>query len=207
MKNKRTLIIIGIIAILAVFIYVQVVEITNEKTDYQWEWWVVLAAFILLEALVVLIIFLANRQKYKKLCDAYCKKDYSSVIKLSKCLTSRYLDEKAKDNGRVYLAVANLELGNNDKFLEEINKIQNDEIISKKYFWLAIDSILKHDKNDFEKYKEQLMNSKSCSNKDTALRIISMVEKSQNENCVFDRNELELVKDIKSETLRNLLKI
>ena len=66
MKNKRTLIIIGIIAILAVFIFVQVVEITNEKTDYQWEWWVVLAAFILLEALVVLIIFLANRQNYKK---------------------------------------------------------------------------------------------------------------------------------------------
>ena len=65
MKNKRTLIIIGIIAILAVFIYVQVVEITNEKTDYQWEWWVVLAAFILLEALVVLIIFLATSKIQK----------------------------------------------------------------------------------------------------------------------------------------------
>ena len=120
MKNKRTLIIIGIIAILAVFIFVQVVEITNEKTDYQWEWWVVLAAFILLEALVVLIIFLANRQNYKK------------------CLTSRYLDEKAKDNGRAYLAVANFELENYDKFLEEIDKIRHEDIVSKKYFWLWV---------------------------------------------------------------------
>ncbi len=116
MKNKRTLIIIGIIAILAVFIFVQVVEITNEKTDYQWEWWVVLAAFILLEALVVLIIFLANRQNYKK------------------CLTSRYLD----DNGRAYLAVANFELENYDKFLEEIDKIRHEDIVSKKYFWLWV---------------------------------------------------------------------
>ena len=120
MKNKRTLIIISIIAILAVFIFVQVVEITNEKTDYQWEWWVVLAAFILLEALVVLIIFLANRQNYKK------------------CLTSRYLDEKAKDNGRAYLAVANFELENYDKFLEEIDKIRHEDIVSKKYFWLWV---------------------------------------------------------------------
>ena len=120
MKNKRTLIIIGIIAILAVFIFVQVVEITNQKTDYQWEWWVVLAAFILLEALVVLIIFLANRQNYKK------------------CLTSRYFDEKAKDNGRAYLAVANFELENYDKFLEEIDKIRHEDIVSKKYFWLWV---------------------------------------------------------------------
>ena len=120
MKNKRTLIIIGIIAILAVFIFVQVVEITNEKTDYQWEWWVVLAAFILLEALVVLIIFLDNSKNYKK------------------CLTSRYLDEKAKDNGRVYFVVDHFVLENYDKFLEEIDKIRHEDIVSKKYFWLWV---------------------------------------------------------------------
>ncbi len=178
----------------------------DEKTDYQWEWFVAIAAFILLECLIILIVFLVNRKKYNELCNAYLSNDYSSVIKLSKCLNSRYIDAKAKDNGRVYLAVANLELGNNDKFLEEINKVQDDEILSKKYFWLAIDSIIKHNKNDFENYKGQLINSKDCSNKDTALKIMRVVEKSQNESCIFDQFDLALIKDIKSDILRNLLK-
>ena len=53
-------------------------------------------------------------------------------------MTSRYLDEKAKDNGRAYLAVANFELENYDKFLEEIDKIRHEDIVSKKYFWLWV---------------------------------------------------------------------
>lgn len=138
MKSKKVLIIVSIILVLAVFIYVQVVEIMDEKTDYQWEWFVAIATFILLECLIILIVFLVNRKKYNELCNAYLSNDYSSVIKLSKCLNSRYIDAKAKDNGRVYLAVATLELGNNDKFLEEINKVQDDEILSKNTFGLRL---------------------------------------------------------------------
>ncbi len=207
MKNKRTLIVISIIAILAVFIYVQVVEITNEKTDYQWEWWVVLAAFILLEALVVLIIFLANRQKYKKLCDAYCKKDYSSVIKLSKCLTSRYLDEKAKDNGRVYLAVANFELENYDKFLEEIDKIRHEDVVSKKYFWLWVYNLKLSQTEQLDYYKECLQNCKDSENKEKALRMLNLIEKRQSNSYEMDSSDLEFVKDITSDTLKNLMRI
>lgn len=207
MKNKKTLIIISIIAILAVFIYVQVVEITDEKNDYQWEWFVVLAAFIILEVLVVLIIFLVNRQKYKKLCDAYCNKDYSSVIKLSKCLSSRYLDEKAKDNGRAYLAVANLELENYDRFLEEIDKIRHEDIVCKKYFWLWVYYLKQSEKEQLDYYKECLQNCKDTENKEKALRMLNLIEKRQSNSYEMDSSDLEFVKDVTSDTLKNLMRI
>lgn len=207
MKNKKALIIVSVIAVLAVFIYVQVDAITDEKTDYQWEWYVAIAALVLLYFLIILIIFLVNRKKYKQLCDAYSNGDYTSVINLSKCLNSRFLDARAKDNGRAYLAVAYLELDNNEKFLDEINKIQHEDVLSKKYFWLSVYSLIQQEKDNFEHYKECLINSKNDNNRDTALKILDLVERRQNGDGELAPSELELIESLKFKTLQNLLKI
>lgn len=56
-------------------------------------------------------------------------------------------------------------------------------------------------------YKECLQNCKDSENKEKALRILNLIEKRQNDGYKLDSSDLEFVKDITSDTLKNLMRI
>ena len=52
-----------------------------------------------------------------------------------------------------------------------------------------------------------LQNSKDSENKEKALRILNLIEKRQSDGYELDSSDLEFVKEIASDTLKNLMRI
>lgn len=208
--KKKSIIILVVAVILAVIMiaYVQIVLHMDDNVEYHWEsliyTGIVVGVIFVGSMLIFGVLFLVSMSQLKKLSNAYANQQYDKVIKLRNCNRMFKKASKGKDSVHYVVATAYLETGNNEMFLEYINKISYADLINLKSFWMAVYSILNEDYEHFTYWQEQLQNSTNESNKDGSLKMLDILYKHKKENYILTEEEKEIVLKMKSNVMNSI---
>ncbi len=167
----------------------------------------IFCAMIVIRFTTSLILGIVYGKKWKKISIAYQNKDYAFVVS-NNSLCSKLKKNKHVDNLYLIMAISYLELGNRDEFLRYLGKIQDENAVGYKYFWMAVNAILE---NSVERFNFWYAKTQSAPNIDDAYnrtlelikkRLIDNIELTEEEQSFIDKRHTDTIKNLFNEPVR-----
>lgn len=163
----------------------------------------ILCAVTIVSLIISLILGFVYGKKWKKINIAYQNKDYAFVV------SNHALCDKLKANKRVdslYLtmAISYLELGDKDEFLEYIGKIQGENTVGYKYFWMAVNAILENSAERFNFWYAKMNSAPPV--EENYQRAIELIKKRLIDNITLTDEEQAFIDESHTDTIKNLFK-
>lgn len=203
--NKRVKIAVFVVlALIIMIVLIQVLEMADNEA-YDKESFIIsissFLGFVLVGVVACFIVGAINTKKVKKMSDAYANKDYSYVIKNS-YLCSRLKYHKNIDSLYAVVATSYFEIGNDDEFLTYLGKIQSDNSVWYKYFWMAVYSISVNRVDQFDFWQEKLFNTPNA--EENYQRIIKLIEKKNVKDEILTEEERSFIDGLHSDKIKSL---
>ena len=122
--------------------------------------WIIVAAEVIIILGIMIIAAKILLVKYKKCVIEFNNKNYNYLIKNAKIVSVFSSKNTEKHYMYFMIAVSYYENGDDESFLEYINRIKHKKVINRKYFWVSIYYLLQGEEK-YQEYYAQLKQSDS----------------------------------------------
>lgn len=204
-KNKTIMACVFAFVILVLMIVIiQVLEMHDSEAYDKRSFVISISAFfgfIVAGIVACVIVGAINTKKVKNLLNAFKNKDYANVVKY-KSLCDRLKYNKDIDSLYLTMAISYLELGNTDEFLEYIGKIQGENTVGYKYFWMAVNAVLKNSAERFNFWYAKMNSAPPV--EDNYHRMIELIKKRLIDDVELTDEDQAIIDKVHYDTIKNL---